>query len=85
MDKEDGRKLPRQAQHERRKQAVRLHQRGMSVKDIAAALGVAQAPYAAPSKRYKPAASKRSSPNPRVGPSAKRENSRPSKSCTSSA
>lgn len=42
MDKEDGRKLPRQAQHERRKQAVRLHQRGMSVKDIAGALGVAQ-------------------------------------------
>jgi transposase len=39
---EDGRKLPRQAQHERRKQAVRLYQRGMSVKDIAAALGMAQ-------------------------------------------
>ena len=39
MDKEDGRKLTRQAQHERRKQAVRLHRQGMSVKDIAALLG----------------------------------------------
>ena len=43
MDKEDGRKLTRQAQHERRKQAVRLHRKGMSVKDIADALGMAQA------------------------------------------
>lgn len=42
MDKEDGRKLTRQAQHERRKQAVRLHRRGMSVKDIATALEMAQ-------------------------------------------
>ena len=42
MDKEDGRKLSRQAQHERRKQAVRLHRRGMAIKDIALALGVAQ-------------------------------------------
>ena len=42
MDKEDGRKLTRQAQHERRKQAVRLHRQGMSVKDIAALLGIAQ-------------------------------------------
>jgi transposase InsO family protein len=32
---EDGRKLTRQAQHERRKQAVRLHRRGMPIKDIA--------------------------------------------------
>jgi transposase len=38
MDKEDGRKLSRQAQHERRKQAVRLHRRGLSFKDIAATL-----------------------------------------------
>ena len=43
MDKEDGRKLTRQAQHERRKQAVRLHRKGMSVKDIADALAMAQA------------------------------------------
>ncbi len=42
MDKEDGRKLSRQAQHERRKQAVRLHRQGMAVKAIADALGVAQ-------------------------------------------
>ncbi len=42
MDKEDGRKLTRQAQHERRKQAVRLHRRGMQIKDIAAALAMAQ-------------------------------------------
>mgnify|MGYP000184460629 CR=1 FL=1 len=42
MDKEDGRKLTRQAQHERRKQAVRLHRRGMDIKDIAAALEMAQ-------------------------------------------
>lgn len=42
MDKEDGRKLSRQAQHERRKQAVRLHQRGMSFQDIAQTLGIAQ-------------------------------------------
>ncbi|MDR0247439.1 MAG: helix-turn-helix domain-containing protein, partial [Burkholderiales bacterium] len=41
MDKEDGRKLSREAQHERRKQVVRLHRRGMTVKDIAAVLGVA--------------------------------------------
>jgi len=42
MDKEDGRKLSREAQHERRKQAVRLHQRGMAVNDIATTLGIAQ-------------------------------------------
>ena len=42
MDKEDGRKLTRQAQHERRKQAVRLHRRGMNIKDIATALEMAQ-------------------------------------------
>lgn len=42
MDKEDGRKLTRQAQHERRKQAVRLHRRGMSIKQIADTLGMAQ-------------------------------------------
>lgn len=41
MDKEDGRKLTRQAQHERRKQAVRLHRRGMTVQQIADALGMA--------------------------------------------
>jgi hypothetical protein len=42
MDKEDGRKLSRQAQHERRKQAVRLHRQGMAVKAITAVLGIAQ-------------------------------------------
>jgi transposase len=42
MDKEDGRKLSREVQHERRKQAVRLRRRGMAVKDIAVALGIAQ-------------------------------------------
>lgn len=42
MDKEDGRKLRREAQHERRKQAVRLHRRGMPIKDIACALEMAQ-------------------------------------------
>ena len=42
MDKEDGRKLTRQAQHERRKEAVRLHRRGMVIKDIASALEMAQ-------------------------------------------
>lgn len=41
MDKEDGRKLSREEQHERRKQAVRLHRRGMSVKEVSASLGVA--------------------------------------------
>jgi transposase len=42
MQNEDGRKLTRQAQHERRKQAVRLHKRGMAYKDIAQALGISQ-------------------------------------------
>ena len=42
MDKEDGRKLSREAQHERRKQAVRLHRRGMAIDDIAVALGIAR-------------------------------------------
>jgi len=42
MQNEDGRKLTRQAQHERRKQAVRLHKRGMVFKDIAQALGISQ-------------------------------------------
>lgn len=41
MDKEDGRKLTRQAQHERRKQAARLHQRGMPIQQIADTLGMA--------------------------------------------
>jgi transposase len=40
MEKEDGRKLTRQAQHERRKQAVRLHRRGMGFADIASTLGI---------------------------------------------
>ena len=40
MEKEDGRRLSRQAQFERRKQAVRLHQRGMAINDIAAALSM---------------------------------------------
>jgi transposase len=40
MDKEDGRKLTREAQHERRKQAVRLHRRGMSITGIAQMLGM---------------------------------------------
>ena len=40
MEKEDGRRLSRQAQHERRKQAVRLHKRGMKIDDIAAALSM---------------------------------------------
>lgn len=42
MEKEDGRKLPREVQHERRKQAVRLHRSGMAFKDIASSLGIAQ-------------------------------------------
>jgi transposase len=37
---EDGRRLSREAQHERRKQAVRLHRRGMKVTDIAQALSM---------------------------------------------
>ena len=41
MDKEDGRRLSREAQHERRKQAVRLHRQGMTMMAIAATLGVA--------------------------------------------
>lgn len=40
MEKEDGRKLSRQAQFERRKQAVRLHKRGMAIHGIAAALSM---------------------------------------------
>ena len=40
MDKEDGRRLTRQAQYERRKQAARLHKRGMGIEDIAAALSM---------------------------------------------
>ena len=40
MDKEDGRRLSRQAQYERRKQAVRLHKKGMPINDIAAALSM---------------------------------------------
>jgi transposase len=39
---EDGRKLTRQAQYERRQQAVRLHRRGMAIKDIASVLEMAQ-------------------------------------------
>lgn len=42
MYKEDGRKLSRQEQHQRRKQAVRMHQRGMPFKEVAANLGMAQ-------------------------------------------
>jgi transposase len=42
MDKEDGRKLSRQAQYERRKQAVRLHRQGRSFKEIAAALSMSE-------------------------------------------
>jgi transposase len=38
--KEDGRRLPRSAQHERRKQAVRMHRQGMKVIDIAASLSM---------------------------------------------
>lgn len=41
MDKEDGRKLTRQAQHERRKQAVRLFRHGMPIQKIATTLGMA--------------------------------------------
>ena len=40
MDKEDERKLRRQEQHERRKQAVRMHRRGMGIKEIAANLSM---------------------------------------------
>jgi transposase len=40
MEKEDRRRLLRQAQYERRKQAVRLHKRGMPINDIAAALSM---------------------------------------------
>jgi len=42
MDKEDGRKLSREAQHERRKLAVRLHRKGTPFKDIARMLGMAE-------------------------------------------
>ena len=42
MDKEDGCKLSRQAQYERRKQAVRLHRQGRSFKEIAAALSLSE-------------------------------------------
>ncbi len=42
MQNEDGRKLTRQAQHERRKQAVRLHRRAMSYQQIAQMLGMSQ-------------------------------------------
>lgn len=40
MDKEDGRKLSRQEQHERRKQSVRMHKRGMSLAQVAANLSM---------------------------------------------
>ena len=40
MDKEDGRRLSRQGQHERHKQAVRRHKRGIRVDEIAAALSM---------------------------------------------
>lgn len=42
MQNEDGRKLTRQAQHERRKQAARLHRSGMKYKEIAQLLGMSQ-------------------------------------------
>ena len=42
MDKEDGRRLSRQAQHERRKQAVRLHRQGQSFKQVAVALSMSE-------------------------------------------
>ena len=38
--KEDGRRLSREAQHERRKQAVRLHRQGMKATEIASALSM---------------------------------------------
>ena len=38
--KEDGKRLSREAQHERRKQAIRLHRKGMKAVDIAAALSM---------------------------------------------
>ena len=39
MDKEDGRKLSPDAQHERRKQVIRLHRRGVAVSEIVMATG----------------------------------------------
>jgi transposase len=42
MDKEDGRKLTREEQHERRKQAVRMYRRGMAIKEVAANLSMAE-------------------------------------------
>ena len=39
MDKEDGRKLSPDAQHERRKQVIRLHRRGVAVSEIVLATG----------------------------------------------
>ena len=41
-DKEDGLKLSRQAQHERRKHAVRLHRQGQSFKQVAVALSMSE-------------------------------------------
>lgn len=40
MQKEDGRTLSHEAKHERRKQIVRLHRKGLPAKDIAPLLGV---------------------------------------------
>jgi transposase len=40
MEKEDGRKLPPEAQHERRKQALRLHQKGKSWDEISSSLSM---------------------------------------------
>jgi len=40
MEREDGRKLPPGAQHERRKQALRLHKAGKSWDEISLSLGM---------------------------------------------
>lgn len=64
MDKEDGRKLSRQAQYERRKQAVRLHKRGMKVADIAAALSMGHVTVRAAIKASDQGGSKALAPKP---------------------
>lgn len=64
MEKEDGRNITRQAQFERRKQAVRLYKRGMLVEDIATLLGMSRVTVYAAIKAYKKGGLKALAPKP---------------------
>ena len=77
MDKEDGRRLSRQAQHERRKQAVRLHKRGMAIMDIAAALSMGHVTVRAAIRADEQGGAKALAPKPTGRPVGSKRRLRP--------